>query len=395
MFLMNDDIMMSSVKIYDMNRSALNTESLITGCGYNKLIVSKNISGIRGSLTSPGYPGNYPNNVSYTWTLDTGHEKATVDFTFDVFDIDKYHSYLSRCADFLEVLNKLISIYKITEIDPCCFTPIHRCGQFSPFPLTVRGRLIRINFVSDGRHTARGFSLAWIVSRPASMKITTQATPSTTTTQKSTTRTTKPPELTTITPRKETKFTTRTIFIDTTTQTTKMQRETTLRTTAQKSTAIFYSTKKATTKINLKTTPTVLAKKISIMKETPPESETFDPSLRSTNQLTTKLENRHIPTNNKTTTIQNTDGYIFVLQLTLNGLFLITIVLLGLKLKTTIHQRRESPHIYTGTIETPVQESGHYLKFKASVSLKEEKVVTIEESLLNYFEPIPVYVDVI
>ncbi|XP_062599849.1 cubilin-like [Saccostrea cucullata] len=118
--------------------------------GCNGKNETKNISGITGSLTSPGYPGNYPNNVNYTWILNTGHKSTTVNFTFDVFDLEA--NWFFSCSDFLE----------ITEMDPCCYTAMRRCGQRNPFSQLVRGRLIRITFVSDGIDTAKGFSLTWI-----------------------------------------------------------------------------------------------------------------------------------------------------------------------------------------------------------------------------------------
>jgi hypothetical protein len=62
----------------------------------------QNISGTTGKLASPDYPGNYPNNVNFTWILTTGDPAAKVTFTFDEFDIYKYKWH--QCTDdFLEV----------------------------------------------------------------------------------------------------------------------------------------------------------------------------------------------------------------------------------------------------------------------------------------------------
>eukprot|EP00105_Crassostrea_gigas_P008687 XP_011423338.1 PREDICTED: uncharacterized protein LOC105325464 [Crassostrea gigas] len=40
---------------------------------------------------------------------------------------------------------------------------MHRCGFFSPFSLTVTGRIITISFVSDNSLNAKGFNMTWKV----------------------------------------------------------------------------------------------------------------------------------------------------------------------------------------------------------------------------------------
>lgn len=42
-----------------------------------------------GQITSPGYPGNYPNNVNYTLMIRTGHSKSNVTITVIDMDIKK------------------------------------------------------------------------------------------------------------------------------------------------------------------------------------------------------------------------------------------------------------------------------------------------------------------
>ncbi|XP_062601668.1 uncharacterized protein LOC134263351 isoform X2 [Saccostrea cucullata] len=217
-------------------------------CGYNEVIVSKNISGIRGSLASPGYPGNYPNNVNYTWILNTGQEKAKVTFQFDIFDIFKY-KYSSCNEDFLE----------ITVIDPCCFYPMRRCGRFGSFPQIVKGRLIRINFVSDERDTAKGFSLKWKVSLQATTKATKHTTKTTTQTKKTTKQITK-------STKQITKYTT--LTTETNTQTTKHPEPTT-------------KTSKKTTTLPLST------RKMTMMNETTSERKSFRPISRDLDHSTT------------------------------------------------------------------------------------------------------------
>uniref|UniRef100_A0A8W8JUQ4 CUB domain-containing protein n=1 Tax=Magallana gigas TaxID=29159 RepID=A0A8W8JUQ4_MAGGI len=112
-------------------------------------------NGSTGTITSPGYPGNYPNNVTYTWTLKTGNLNATVSFNFQDFDIIKYR-YTPHCQDYLQ----------INETEPCCFKAMHRCGNFKPVRLTVHGSVITITFESDNLHNSKGFHLTWTVYIP-------------------------------------------------------------------------------------------------------------------------------------------------------------------------------------------------------------------------------------
>ncbi|XP_062582116.1 uncharacterized protein LOC134243895 [Saccostrea cucullata] len=107
-----------------------------------------------GTITSPGYPGNYPNNVNYTWVISTGFQQAKIYFSIHDFDIRKHKYY--PCDDYLE----------IKEVEPCCHTLLNRCGKESNIKRTATGRLIRISFISDDKFTAKGFLMSWSVSLP-------------------------------------------------------------------------------------------------------------------------------------------------------------------------------------------------------------------------------------
>lgn len=61
---------------------------------------SKN--GSSGTFTSPGYPGNYPNNANYTWTLTTGDSNARVVINITDFSVVQYR-FTSKCEDYLQV----------------------------------------------------------------------------------------------------------------------------------------------------------------------------------------------------------------------------------------------------------------------------------------------------
>ncbi|XP_065926322.1 integumentary mucin C.1 isoform X2 [Magallana gigas] len=109
------------------------------------------LQGNDGQITSPGYPGNYLNNVNDTWIIKTDDKRANVTFYIQEMDIEKTQGF--PCGDYLE----------ITEEDPCCFRLFKRCGTFSGH-IKARGREIRVSFISDRTITRKGFSLYWKVS---------------------------------------------------------------------------------------------------------------------------------------------------------------------------------------------------------------------------------------
>ncbi|XP_052713952.1 CUB domain-containing protein 2-like [Crassostrea angulata] len=118
----------------------------------NQTEINATRNGSTGIITSPGYPGNYPDNAAYMWTLRTGNFNAIVSFNFKDFDIKKYEG-TQHCVDYLQIY----------QTKPCCFKAMHRCGNFEPFNLTVDGSVITIHFVSDNLHNTKGFNLTWKV----------------------------------------------------------------------------------------------------------------------------------------------------------------------------------------------------------------------------------------
>uniref|UniRef100_A0A8W8JVD2 CUB domain-containing protein n=1 Tax=Magallana gigas TaxID=29159 RepID=A0A8W8JVD2_MAGGI len=115
---------------------------------------TRNYSG--GIITSPGFPGNYTHNASYTWTFKTGNPKSIVHLTFDFFQIFEYQNHTPRCKDFLQV-NRTV---------PCCKLAFNSCGTLKRFNLSITGSVITISFVSNSVHSAKGFHLNWIVFIP-------------------------------------------------------------------------------------------------------------------------------------------------------------------------------------------------------------------------------------
>nr|XP_034339167.1 CUB domain-containing protein-like [Crassostrea gigas] len=55
--------------------------------------------GITGQITSPGYPGRYPNNVNYTWIIRTESQSANVAFRIIEMNINRWW----YCDDYLEL----------------------------------------------------------------------------------------------------------------------------------------------------------------------------------------------------------------------------------------------------------------------------------------------------
>ncbi|XP_056015493.1 tumor necrosis factor-inducible gene 6 protein-like [Ostrea edulis] len=103
-----------------------------------------------GTIASPGYPGHYPNNVLYTWDLETGFRQANV--TFFIKSLDIFKNSDGHCVgDYLE----------IEETMPCCFRHFRRCGKESNVSFVATGNRIRISFLSDGKDTTQGFVLYW------------------------------------------------------------------------------------------------------------------------------------------------------------------------------------------------------------------------------------------
>ncbi|KAK3746278.1 hypothetical protein QZH41_016541, partial [Actinostola sp. cb2023] len=103
----------------------------------------------RGSLQSPLYPNNYPSNTKYAWQIELlpGY---VIDLMFDDFQLE----FSVNCTqDFLEVFdgadNSSVSLGK-------------HCGEKkSSDHVTTSGNLMYLEFVSNSRRTAKGFSVSY------------------------------------------------------------------------------------------------------------------------------------------------------------------------------------------------------------------------------------------
>lgn len=67
--------------------------------------VLKYENGTSGKITPPKYPGNYSNNVNYTWIIKTGSQLANV--TFRIIEMNIHERKWYPCDDYLEVNLKM------------------------------------------------------------------------------------------------------------------------------------------------------------------------------------------------------------------------------------------------------------------------------------------------
>ena len=55
------------------------------------------VDAYRGHINSPGYPGEYPNNINWTRIISFGNQRSSVNFT--ILDLDT-----ETCCDYLKVI---------------------------------------------------------------------------------------------------------------------------------------------------------------------------------------------------------------------------------------------------------------------------------------------------
>nr|XP_023417709.1 cubilin [Cavia porcellus] len=117
---------------------------LVHGCGGE-------MSGARGSFSSPGYPGNYPPNKECIWYIHTDPGKR-LQLTIHDFDVE----YESTCQyDILE-------IYGGPDFHSPRLTQL--CAQRSsviPMQVSSTGNELAIRFKTDRSINGRGFNASW------------------------------------------------------------------------------------------------------------------------------------------------------------------------------------------------------------------------------------------
>ncbi|CAG5854549.1 unnamed protein product [Menidia menidia] len=107
------------------------------------------LRGTAGSITSPGYPAEYDNNLDCTWSI-LAEPGDTIALVFNDFLLeDKY--------DFLEISG--------TEAPSIWLT-----GTAVPSPVISNKNWLRIHFTSDSNHRRKGFSAQYQVKKAIELK---------------------------------------------------------------------------------------------------------------------------------------------------------------------------------------------------------------------------------
>lgn len=115
-----------------------------TGCGGDFTAYS-------GTLTSPGYPGNYQANLDCTYNVET-IVGSTVSLNFQELDVESS----SNCGK-----DQLYLFNGGSETSPRLGTSPY-CGTSEPTGLETSSNLLRVRFVTDAVGNGRGFSFSYV-----------------------------------------------------------------------------------------------------------------------------------------------------------------------------------------------------------------------------------------
>ena len=98
---------------------------------------------MNGTITSPGYPTNYQNNLNCTWIIE--NPNATIfSINFLEFQTEPYWDY--------------VSVHDGISLE----SPISYTGYPSlPLIVVSSGNMVMIQFTTDGSGTAAGFSFTY------------------------------------------------------------------------------------------------------------------------------------------------------------------------------------------------------------------------------------------
>ena len=98
---------------------------------------------MNGTITSPGYPTNYQNNLNCTWIIE--NPNATIfSINFLEFQTEPYWDY--------------VSVHDGISLE----SPISYTGYPSlPLKIVSSGNMVMIHFTSDGSGTASGFLMTY------------------------------------------------------------------------------------------------------------------------------------------------------------------------------------------------------------------------------------------
>ena len=104
-----------------------------------------------GVVTSPNYPGNYPNNLEKTQTIQV-EQGLIISLQFTAFDIGWY----SSCAD---------DHLTITDGDGTTLME-KRCGSSLPAAIRSKSNIVKLLFITDGEYSDSGWSVSWSAVTP-------------------------------------------------------------------------------------------------------------------------------------------------------------------------------------------------------------------------------------
>ena len=110
----------------------------------DKLKCGGNITSVNGTITSPGYPMHYPNDLNCTWII----ELANVEFisiNFLEFETEPYWDHL-WIYDGISVESNYTSYTGYPSL---------------PLKIVSSGNMVMIHFTSDGSGTASGFLMTY------------------------------------------------------------------------------------------------------------------------------------------------------------------------------------------------------------------------------------------
>ena len=106
----------------------------------------------RGSITSPNFPGRYPNNAGCHYLIKHWDPAARITLTFHQFSIEGH----SKCA------YDSVKIYDGKSVNASQFgAPYGYCGSCKPQTLTSTGNAVLIVLVSDGSLAYFGFNVTF------------------------------------------------------------------------------------------------------------------------------------------------------------------------------------------------------------------------------------------
>ncbi|GFS02438.1 Tolloid-like protein 1, partial [Elysia marginata] len=126
------------------------SDDRITSTGFRARWTTRSVcgsspSGTSGTVRSPNYPSNYPNNARCQWVIRTS-PGTRVRLSFTYFRLE------SCPSDYLIVRDGSSSSSSLIG---------RLCGSYTPRPIVASGNVMYLQFYTDGSVTYRGFSASY------------------------------------------------------------------------------------------------------------------------------------------------------------------------------------------------------------------------------------------